>query len=129
VRFDLGIWPSSGLEIIAPWRTWDLKSREDEIAYLGEAGHPEPMKKATPTAGRHLAHLHECLDLENPSNEPKPREAHDDHAPEKAPDKPENVEVDSSRAPGALNGKKLDACPSSSSSTKSAATGVGLVAW
>ena len=46
VRFELGIKAlAPELEIIAPWRIWDIKSREDEIEYLEKRGIPVPMKK------------------------------------------------------------------------------------
>jgi argininosuccinate synthase len=113
VRFDLGILAlAPDLEIIAPWRTWDLKSREDEIAYLEKRGIPVPMKKSDSySRDDNLWHIsHEGLDLEDPANEPTLEGMLKmTTPPEKAPDKAEYVELDfESGIPVALNGKKMD---------------------
>lgn len=90
VRFELTIKAlAPHLDIIAPWRIWDIKSREDAIAYLEERNIPVPMKKKDSySRDRNLWHLsHEGLELEDPSQEP-----HFDDllqmsvTPEKAPD-------------------------------------------
>lgn len=73
VRFELGIKAlAPQLEIIAPWRIWDIKSREDAIAYLEERNIEVPMKKSDSySRDRNLWHLsHEGLELEDPSIEP-----------------------------------------------------------
>ncbi len=73
VRFELTIKAlAPHLEIIAPWRIWDINSREDAIAYLEERNIPVPMKKKDSySRDRNLWHLsHEGLELENPANEP-----------------------------------------------------------
>ena len=113
VRFELGIMAfAPDLEIIAPWRIWDLKSREEEIEYL-EARHiPVPMKKADSySRDDNLWHIsHEGLELEDPANEPSLEGMLKmTVAPEKAPNKSEYVEIEFVRGiPAAVNGKKLD---------------------
>ena len=70
VRFELGIKSlAPELKIIAPWRIWDIKSREDEIEYLIKKGIEVPMKKGdTYSRDKNLWHLsHEGLELEDPS--------------------------------------------------------------
>jgi len=74
VRFELSVKAlNPDLEIIAPWRIWDLKSREDCIDYAEERGIPVPVTKDRPySMDRNLWHLsHEGGDLEDPWNEPK----------------------------------------------------------
>lgn len=96
VRFELTIKAlAPEMQIIAPWRIWDIKSREDAIAYLEERNLPLPVSKKRPySMDRNLWHLsHEGSDLEDPWNEPQ-----DDlylicTPPEKAPDKPAYVTV------------------------------------
>ncbi|MDR2095969.1 MAG: argininosuccinate synthase [Treponema sp.] len=113
VRFDLGIMAfAPDLEIIAPWRIWDIKSREEEIEYLEKRNIPVPMKKSDSySRDDNLWHIsHEGLELEDPANEP-----HLDGmlkmtvTPEKAPDKAEYVEIEFKEGiPVALNGKEMD---------------------
>ena len=95
--YDLGIKAfAPDLEIIAPWRTWDLKSREDEIAYLEERKIPVPMKKSDSySRDDNLWHIsHEGLDLEDPANEPQLESLLKlTVPPSKAPDKAEYVEI------------------------------------
>ena len=90
IRFELGIAAlAPHLKVIAPWRIWDISSREQEIAYLEERGLPVPMKKEDSySRDRNMWHIsHEGLELEDPSNAPNY-----DHllklgvSPEKAPD-------------------------------------------
>lgn len=74
VRFELAIHGIAPLmPIIAPWRTWNIKSREEEIDYA--EAHNVPLKisrKTNYSKDKNLWHLsHEGLDLENPANEPK----------------------------------------------------------
>ena len=112
VRFDLGILAfAPDIEIIAPWRTWDLKSREDEIAYLEKRGITIPTKKSDSySRDDNLWHMsHEGLELEDPANEPSlDRMLKMTVAPEKAPDKAEYVEVEFEQGlPVAVNGKKM----------------------
>ena len=73
VRFELGIKAfAPEMEVIAPWRIWDIESREEEIAYLEARGIPVPMKKSDSySRDDNLWHVsHEGLDLEDPANEP-----------------------------------------------------------
>jgi argininosuccinate synthase len=73
VRFELAIKAfAPEMPIIAPWRIWDLKSREDEIAYAEERNIPIKINKDTNySKDMNLWHLsHEGLDLEFPENEP-----------------------------------------------------------
>ncbi len=98
VRFELTIKAlAPEMKIIAPWRIWDIKSREDEIDYALERGIPVPVtKEHNYSMDRNIWHLsHEGQDLENPANEPN----YDKIlmlgvSPEKAPDKPTYIEID-----------------------------------
>ena len=116
VRFELSIKAfAPEMKIIAPWRIWDLKSREDEIEYA--EAHNIPLKITRETnysKDKNLWHLsHEGLDLENPANEPK----YDDPnflelgvSPEQAPDKPEYMTIHFEKGvPTAVNGEELGA--------------------
>jgi argininosuccinate synthase len=99
VRFEMAIKAfAPRMKIIAPWREWDLKSRDDEIDYAEERGIPLRINRETNySKDKNLWHLsHEGLDLENPANEPKyVKEGFLEMgvAPEQAPDKPEYVEI------------------------------------
>jgi argininosuccinate synthase len=113
IRFDLGIMAfAPDLEIIAPWREWELKSREEEIEYLEKRGIPVPMKKRDSySRDDNLWHIsHEGLELEDPNTEPN----YDSMlkmtvTPEKAPDKAAYVEIEFEKGvPTAVNGRKMD---------------------
>ena len=113
VRFELTIKAfAPDMPIIAPWREWDIKTREEEVGYADARGIPVPVKKDRPySMDRNIWHLsHEGCDLEDPANEP-PRDltlicVH----PEDAPDKPEYVTIDFEKGvPVAVNGEKMDA--------------------
>ncbi|MDR1586991.1 MAG: argininosuccinate synthase [Treponema sp.] len=113
VRFDLGIMAlAPDVEIIAPWRTWKLKSREEEIRYLQRRKIPVPMKKKDSySRDDNLWHIsHEGLELEDPANEPILKKMLSMTVPpEKAPNKPEYVEIEFEKGiPVAVNGKKMD---------------------
>jgi argininosuccinate synthase len=113
VRFDLGIMAlAPELEIIAPWRTWDIKSRGEEIEYLEKRGFSIPTKKDDSySRDDNLWHIsHEGLELEDPSTEPNLRHILKmTTVPEDAPDKAEYVELDFNEGiPVALNGEKMD---------------------
>jgi argininosuccinate synthase len=113
VRFDLGIMAlAPDLEIIAPWRTWKLKSREDEMRYLARRKLPAPVKKKNSySRDDNLWHIsHEGLELEDPSAEPFFKKMlMMTVPPEKAPNKPEYVEIEFEKGiPVAVNGKKMD---------------------
>ncbi|MDR1127569.1 MAG: argininosuccinate synthase [Treponema sp.] len=133
VRFDLGIMAfAPDLEIIAPWRTWELKSREEEIEYLEKRGLPVPMKRSDSySRDDNLWHIsHEGLDLEDPANEPQLDSLLQMTVPpEKAPDKPEYVEISFEEGiPVSVNGEKMDGVPLIQALNKiGGANGVGLV--
>lgn len=95
VRFELGIKAfAPEMEIIAPWRIWDIQSREEEIEYLEKRGIPVPMKKSDSySRDDNMWHVsHEGLDLEDPANEPKLEGMLKMCVPpEKAPDAPAYV--------------------------------------
>ncbi|MEG1997017.1 MAG: argininosuccinate synthase [Clostridiales bacterium] len=96
VRFELSVKAlAPEMKIIAPWREWDLKSREEEIDYAEAHGIPVPVtKKDNYSMDRNIWHLsHEGMDLEDPWNEPQPELLHICVTPEAAPDKPTYVEI------------------------------------
>lgn len=97
VRFELTVKAlAPQLKIIAPWRIWDIKSREDAIDYAQKRNIPIPVtKKDNYSMDRNLWHLsHEGSDLENPWNEPQYEKLLKLMvSPEKAPDKPTYVEI------------------------------------
>lgn len=73
VRFELAIKAyAPDMKIIAPWRTWEFKSREDEIEYAEKMNIPLKINKETNySKDKNIWHLsHEGLDLEDPANEP-----------------------------------------------------------
>ena len=98
VRFELTVKAlAPHLEIIAPWRIWDITSREDEIAYLEKRGIAIPFKKNDSySRDRNLWHLsHEGLELEDPFNEPEySRLLQLSNTPETAPDEAEYLELE-----------------------------------
>ena len=114
VRFELAIKhfaPEMG--IIAPWRVWDIKSRDEEIDYAEAHNVPLRINRETNySKDKNLWHLsHEGLDLEEPGNEPqyeKPGFLEMCVSPLEAPDEPEYVELEYVQGvPVALNGEKL----------------------
>lgn len=112
VRFELTIKAlAPQLEIIAPWRIWDIKSREDAVAYLEERNIPVPMKKTDIySRDRNLWHLsHEGMELEHPDEEPiYDRLLQMSVTPENAPDEPTYVELEFEKGiPLKLNGEAL----------------------
>jgi len=113
VRFELGIMAlAPDIEIIAPWRIWKLKSREDEMRYLRRRKIPVPVKKNNSySIDDNLWHIsHEGLELENPETEPQFRKMLAmTVTPEKAPNKAEYVEIEFEKGiPVSLNGKKTE---------------------
>ena len=112
VRFELtfkALMPH--VKVIAPWREWDMKSREDEIEYAVQHGIPVPVTKAKPySSDRNLWHMSfEGGILENPDAPPKPDMFVLTRNPEQAPNKPELVTIDFEKGvPVRVNGKKLD---------------------
>ncbi len=115
VRFELTIKAlAPNLQIIAPWRIWDIKSRDQEISYA--EAHNVPIKITRETnysKDMNLWHLsHEGLDLEDPANEPqynKPGFLELGVSPEQAPDKPTYITIHFEKGiPTELNGEKMD---------------------
>ena len=116
VRFELTIKHfAPEMKIIAPWREWDIKSREEEIDYA--EAHNVPLKITRETnysKDKNLWHLsHEGLDLEDTGNEPqyeKPGFLEMSVSPLDAPDVPTYIELDFDKGvPVALDGKKMSA--------------------
>ena len=123
VRFELTIKAlAPHMKIIAPWRIWDMKSREDEMAYAEAHGVPidkydekqtdeeKAAQKYPYSMDWNMWHLsHEGDDLENPANAPHKDMYLVTCDPEEAPDKPEIVTIDFEKGiPTAVNGKKMD---------------------
>ncbi|MDR2657686.1 MAG: argininosuccinate synthase [Oscillospiraceae bacterium] len=111
VRFELTVKAFAPfMEIIAPWRIWELKSREDEIAYAQERGIDVPVKKDRPySMDRNLWHLsHEGADLEDPWNAPPADLLMICNRIEDAPDASETVAIAFDKgSPVAVNGESL----------------------
>jgi argininosuccinate synthase len=111
VRFELAIKAlAPDLKIVAPWREWDIRSREDAIDYAVARGIPVPVTRERPySMDRNLWHLsHEGADLEDPWNEPPSDMLLLTRPPEKAPDHPAYVTLDFERGvPVRLNGEAL----------------------
>ena len=112
VRFELTIRAfDPHMEIIAPWREWHIKSREEAIDYANERGIPVPVDKKRPySMDRNLWHLsHEGADLEDPANEPPRNLTLICKHPEDAPDTPEYVEIGFAQGvPISVGGKALE---------------------
>ena len=116
VRFELAIKAfAPDMKIIAPWREWDLKSRDEEIDYA--EAHNIPLKITRETnysKDRNIWHIsHEGLDLENPANEPmynKEGFLELGVSPEQAPDKPTYVTIHFEKGiPTAIDGVEMGA--------------------
>ena len=114
VRFELAIKAfAPDMEIIAPWRIWDIKSRDEEIEYAEARNIPLKINRETNySKDKNLWHLsHEGLDLENPANEPmydKEGFLEMGVSPEMAPDKPTYVTVSFEKGvPVAVDGVKM----------------------
>ncbi|OLA59635.1 MAG: argininosuccinate synthase, partial [Firmicutes bacterium CAG:272_52_7] len=109
VRFELAIKAfAPDMPIIAPWREWNIKSREEEIDYA------EAHRETNYSKDKNLWHLsHEGLDLEDAGNEPqyeKPGFLEMGVSPMDAPDKPTYITLDFEKGiPTALNGEKMSA--------------------
>ena len=113
VRFELAIKAfAPDMPIIAPWREWDIKSREEEIEYAEARKIPLKINRETNySKDKNLWHLsHEGLDLEDPANEPKYDEILEmGVSPEKAPDVPTYITLTFEKGVAvALNGEKLE---------------------
>ncbi len=114
VRFELAIKAfAPDMKIIAPWRVWDIKSREEEIAYAESHNIPLKINKETNySKDKNLWHLsHEGLDLEDIANEPtyeKEGFLEMSVSPLMAPDKPTYITIAFEKGvPVALDGQKM----------------------
>lgn len=116
VRFELAIKAfAPELDVIAPWRFWELNSREKEIAYAQAHNIPLKINKETNySKDKNLWHLsHEGLDLEDPANEApinEPGFLELGVSPEQAPDTPTKVTIHYEKGvPTAVNGEEMGA--------------------
>ena len=135
VRFELAIKRfAPGMKIIAPWREWDIKSRDEEIDYA--EAHNVPLKISRETnysKDKNLWHLsHEGLDLEDPANEPQYEKLgflEMGVSPMQAPDEPTYVTIDfEAGAPVAFNGEKMKASRIIAELNKvGGANGIGII--
>lgn len=135
VRFELAIKAfAPDMKIIAPWREWDLKSRDEEIDYA--EAHNIPLKITRETnysKDRNIWHIsHEGLDLENPANEPmynKEGFLELGVSPEQAPDKPTYVTIHFEKGiPTAIDGVEMGAVELVKKLNKlGGANGIGIV--
>ncbi len=116
VRFEMAVKAfAPDMHIIAPWREWDIKSREEEIEYAEAHNVPLKINRETNySKDKNIWHLsHEGLDLEDPANEPlynKEGFLEMGVSPEMAPDKPTYVTISFEKGvPVAVDGKKMGA--------------------
>ncbi len=116
VRFELAIKAfAPDMPIIAPWREWDIKSREEEIEYAEAHNVPLKINRETNySKDKNIWHLsHEGLDLEDPKNEPQYNKEgflEMGVSPEMAPDKPTYVTLHFEKGvPTAVDGKEMGA--------------------
>ncbi|KAG2408247.1 Argininosuccinate synthase [Vigna angularis] len=111
VRFELTFFAlNPKLNVVAPWREWDITGREDAIEYAKKHNIPVPVtKKSIYSRDRNLWHLsHEGDILEDPANEPKKDMYMMSVDPEDAPDQAEYVEIGiEAGLPVSVNGKRL----------------------
>lgn len=112
VRFEVGIASfDPAIKIIAPWRIWDIDSREAAIDYAEARGIEVPVtKKKIYSMDKNLWHLsHEGGELEDPVNEHNQAMYQMTTPPEQAPDKPEYVEIYFEKGePKKVNGKEME---------------------
>ena len=115
VRFELTIKAfAPEMTIIAPWREWSIKSREEEIEYAEAHNIPLKINRETNySKDKNIWHLsHEGLDLEDPANEPQynhPGFLELGVSPEQAPDEPTYVTIHFEKGkPTAINGKEMN---------------------
>ena len=116
VRFELAIKAfAPGMKIIAPWREWNIKSRDEEIDYAEAHNVPLKINRETNySKDKNMWHLsHEGLDLEDAGNEPmyeKPGFLEMGVSPIQAPDAPTYIELEFDKGvPVAFNGEKMSA--------------------
>lgn len=112
VRFELAIKAfAPNMKIIAPWRIWNIKSRDEEIDYAEAHNIPLKINRETNySKDKNIWHLsHEGLDLEDPANEPQYDKILEmGVTPEKAPDKATYVTISFEKGvPTAVDGKKM----------------------
>ena len=133
VRFELAIRAfAPKMKIIAPWREWDIKSREEAIDYAEKRGIPLKITKETNySKDKNIWHLsHEGLDLEDPLNEPDYDKILEmGVSPEKAPDKPQYVTIDFKEGiPTAIDGKTMGSVSIIETLNKlGGANGIGII--
>ena len=99
------------LKIIAPWREWELKSREDCLDYAESKGIPlAQSREKIHSRDRNLLHVsHEGGELEDPNTAPLATTWVWTQSPQEAPDRPEEIQIDFEKGvPVGLNGQKLD---------------------
>src|SRR5437868_3556158 len=99
------------LKVIAPWREWNLKSREDCLAYAESRGIPvAASREKIHSRDRNLLHIsHEGGELEDPTNAPLATTWQWTRSPQSAPDRPEQVEIGfEGGVPVKVNGERLD---------------------
>ncbi len=113
MRFELAVKAlAPDMPVIAPWRIWDIKGRDEEIDYA--EAHNIPLKISRETnysKDKNMWHLsHEGLELEDPANEPKyAGNMEMGVTPEEAPDEGEYISIDFEKGvPVAVNGQKMD---------------------
>lgn len=112
VRFEVSAMAlNPKLKTIAPWREWDIRSREDALAYAEEFNVPvSQTEKDIYSRDRNIFHLsHEGGLLENPWNEPEGNMFQLTQSPQDAPDEPEYIEISLSQGnPHSLNGEAMN---------------------
>lgn len=112
VRFEVTVMAlNPKLKVVVPWREWDIRSREDALAYAEEFNVPvRHTRKSIYSRDRNLFHLsHEGGPLENPWNEPEEAMYQLTSSPEDAPDAAVYIEIGFERGyPVSLNGEMLD---------------------
>jgi argininosuccinate synthase len=113
VRFELTVMAlNPKLKVIAPWREWEIRSREDAIKYAMKYNIPlTQTEKDIYSRDRNIMHLsHEGGLLENPWNEPDASMFQLSVSPEEAPDEPEYIEIGFEKGnPVSLDGEVLSA--------------------
>lgn len=112
VRFELAYQAiAPELKVIAPWREWDLKSREDCLDYAEKRGIPvEASRQKIHSRDRNLWHIsHEGGELEDAGNAPFPSTWQLTNSPQEAPDREEQVEIGFEEGvPFSVNGLPMD---------------------
>ncbi len=111
VRFELTVMAlNPKLQVIAPWREWDIRSREDALAYAAEFNVPVAQtERDIYSRDRNIFHLsHEGGLLENPWNEPEPTMFKLSVSPEEAPDEPAYITIGFEQGvPVSIDGERL----------------------